>query len=192
MNKTLHIAVDMDDVVVDFVGGLCAAIRTEYDIELYPEDITQWDLQPILDPIIGRNWWAWLREREWLWANFGVVPGALGSIDLLRREGHYMELVTSKPLWAEHNVWKWLGKWRPAFQQVTVTNPDHNKADWTDADIIIDDKMENCAGFIATGRKAILFTRPHNANQVLIPPLHRATGWHEVRAIIREISNEQS
>lgn len=159
-----HYAVDMDDVVVDFVGGLIAAVKTEHGVTITTEELekTGWDLHPLLDPIIGYSWWTWLKRREWLWAGFPAVEGAIGSIERLRQQGHYLELVTSKPAWAEHNVWKWLGKWRPAFQRVTIVDADTCKADATSADLLIDDKPDNCQPFLDQGRRAILFARPHN------------------------------
>lgn len=173
----MHIAVDLDDVVLDFTGGLCSTIRKEYAYDLKPEDITAWDLHTVLDPIVGRSWWAWLRERDWLWATFPAIDGAIGSLDRLRREGHYLELVTSKPRWAESNVWKWLGLWRPPFNRVTIMDTDEaSKADVTTADLLIDDKPANCRAFLDSGREALLFDRPHNRDADLL----RAKDWNAV------------
>lgn len=187
----LRIAVDMDDVVVDFIGGLLAAVKTEYDVEIPIESIVDWDLKPILNPIIDRKggWWGWLRDREWLWANFDVIDGAIGSIDRLRRDGHWVEMVTSKPDWAEHNVFKWLGKWRPAFQRVTICKVEDKKVDFTDADVLIDDKPSHCADFVASGRKAILFTAAHNRAGYLPAGVIRADSWREVLEIVERMDN---
>lgn len=187
-----HIAIDMDDVLVDFVSGLVAAVQTEYDITITREQLEEcgWDLHPLLDPIIGRSWWAWLRDRDWLWANFPAVNGAIGGIDTLRRRGHYLELVTSKPEWAEAAVWKWLGKWRPAFHQVTIVGPEDRKIDFTTATLLIDDKPKNCDDFIQAGRNAILFDVPHNCGYNTLPGPHpiRAVGWSDVLRIIGELN----
>jgi 5'(3')-deoxyribonucleotidase len=177
-----HIAVDMDDVVVDFVGGLINSVKTEHDVTITHEQLekTGWDLHPLLDPIIGYSWWTWLRERPWLWANFPAVDGAIGGIERLRRNGHYLELVTSKPRWAEYAVYRWLGKWRPAFQAVTIVGKDDRKVDFTPADILIDDKPSNCQGFLDEGRKALLFSRPHNSTAVLPNEAFRVTSWPQI------------
>lgn len=189
-----HIAVDMDDVMVDFVGGLRAAVQKEYGVEITEDQIEQWDLHPILDPIIGYSWWEWLKKREWLWANFPAVDGAIGSIDYLREQGHYMELLTAKPVWAEHNVWKWLGKWRPAFHRVTIVPPGDSittKVFATDATLLIDDKPKNCEGFLFYGRDAILFDRPHNKQfrENMTDPstaMRHSSSWQDVVAQIEE------
>ena len=185
----MHIAVDMDDVVVSFVPGVLKIIKKEYGVDIPITDIKQWDLHPILDPVIGRSWWSLLRDREWLWANFDVVEGAIGSIDRLRRDGHFMEMVTSKPDWAEYNVWKWLGKYRIPFNRVTIIGIDENKANATDADILIDDKPQNCLDFIEAGREAILFHAEHNRFVDAPKGLIRAKGWPEVVKIIQEKYN---
>ena len=180
----LHIAIDMDDVLVDFIGGLRSAVKTEFGVTLTDDDFTQWDLHPLLDPIIGRSWWTWLREREWLWANFPAVDGAIGSIERLRQQGHYIEIITSKPDWAEHNVWKWLGKWRPSVNQVTIVKLDDRKVDFTRADVLVDDKLGNCQGFVDEGRRAIMLATPHSRRMKVPNTIHRAADWREVMGII--------
>ena len=114
----MHIAVDLDDVVLDFVGGVRNAVKTEFGVELQDSDFTQFNLSPLLNPIIGRSWWSWMEDRAWIWAGFPAVDGAIGSLERLRRDGHYLECITSKPKWAEYNTWRWLGRWRPPFQRV--------------------------------------------------------------------------
>jgi len=181
MDHSRHLAIDLDDTVVEFVGGLLAAVKKEYAIELTEADIQQWDLHSVLDGILEQNWWTWLRHREWLWAHFPAVDGAIGSLDILRRRGYYLEAITSKPTWAEHNTWRWLGKWRPAFNRVTVVGIDDRKVDFTDAMTLIDDKPDNAQGFIDEGRRALLFARPHNLKAKIDPRIQRVANWKEVR-----------
>ncbi len=181
-----RVAVDLDDVCLDFVGGLIASVKKEYDIELTEDDINQWDLHTILDPIIGRSWWSWLRDREWLWATFPAVDGAIGMLGWLRKEGYYLECLTSKPEWAEHSVFQWLGKWRPPFNRITIVGTKQDKIAYSESELLIDDKPENCLGFIEGGRKAILFSRPHNRSIDVSPPLVRAWNWHHVRQLFEE------
>jgi 5'(3')-deoxyribonucleotidase len=181
-----HIAVDLDDVVLDFVGGLRIALKKEYNVDLHEDTIKDFNLAPYLDPIIGRSWWAWLRDRDWLWQNFPAVDGAIGTLEKLRLEGYYLELVTSKPKWAEHATYQWLGKWRPPFQRVTIVSKDDVKADFTDARILIDDKMQNIKDFVNAGRTGLLFTRPHNRFEKEGVSIIRVNNWQEV---YREIKN---
>lgn len=186
MNKK-HIAVDLDDVVLDFVGGLRTAVKTEYGVDIPEGDINKWDLHPFLDPVIGGDWWEWLRSRDWLWPNFPAMDGAIGNLTKLRREGYYLECVTSKPRWAEFATWKWMGKWRPPFQRVTIVHRE-SKASMTDAYIMIDDKPENLDGFLRSRRHGILFGRAHNASNDEYD--YRANNWAEVYEFVHKLSGE--
>src|SRR5574342_867968 len=163
----MHLAIDLDDVVLDFCGGLRHSVMTEYGIEV--KDFTKWEISEVLNPIIGYSWWKWLRQRDWLWPNFPAVPGAIGTLGRLRRDGHYLECLTSKPEWAEFAVWKWLGKWRPPFNRVTIVGPEDRKALFTSAELLVDDRLENCLEFLEADRQAILFDRPHNQDALGVP-----------------------
>lgn len=183
---TLHIAVDMDGVLLDMVAGIRTAIKAEYDVDLDPEDVDEYDLHPLLDPILGRSWWDWLRERDWLWPNFPAVPGAVGAIDAMRRDGHYVEIVTSKPEWAEFVVWKWLGKWRPAANAVTIVHSGSEKPFASDADLLIDDDPSNCEAWIAShpNRVALLFSQHYNRNARTGGGVTRAVNWRHALDLV--------
>jgi len=160
----VHIAIDLDDVILDFVGNLVDVLNTEYDAGLTRESVTDWDLTKILDPIIGESWWKWWERRDWLWAQAPAVPGAIGGLEKLRRNGHYLEIVTAKPRWAEAQTFRWLGKWRPPVHRVTIIPVEQKlkKSEVTFAELLIDDKPDNCEEFLQANRRAILFKRPHN------------------------------
>ena len=155
---TLHVAVDMDDVLLDFSGGVRRIVAKEYGIIIPDGD--PWD-PAIKDlPPYGKGgFWGWLRERDWLWAKFPALDGAIGSLRVMRQEGILTELVTSKPDWAIPQVYAWLGKWRPPVSKVTIVGKDDNKAEFTNADVLIDDKPSNIEDFAGTGRLALWFNR---------------------------------
>jgi hypothetical protein len=182
-----HVAVDLDDVVVDFVVGLQRSHLIEFGRELpitgtWTTPLAQLQTEG-LKAAGYKSVWAWLKDREWLWAQFDAVPGAIGGIAALRADGHYVEAVTSKPTWAEHNVWKWLGKWRPPFNRVTIVSSKDRKVDFTDAGIIIDDKLETCVDFNKAQRSAVWFNRGTatlNQRELLNPFLRMSPDWTSV------------
>lgn len=183
-----HVAVDLDDVTVNFWPGVLDAFEVEFGIRLpdmhpWSDEAKAFAKHPMFVEAGFKDWWGWLRDREWLWARFPAVPGAIGGIAALRRRGWYVEAVTSKPKWAEHNVWKWLGHYRPPFNQVTIITNGQNKVDFTDAQVIVDDKMETCQSFNAAGRGAIIFDRYHQHDDAdLSPYLRQAQDWDAVLA----------
>jgi len=169
VNKS-HLAIDLDDVVLDFWPGVCRSLNLEYGVNLDPVQTRDWDDNPVKQLDVfgpGRCWWDWLKERDWIWATFPPVNGAIGSLAQLRRAGFYLECVTSKPEWAEWATWKWLGKWRPPFNRVTIVNGSTKKnaprkVDVTDAYLLIDDKPSNVEEFWNKDRAGRIFKQPWN------------------------------
>ncbi len=193
-----HIALDLDDTILDFVNHVCSVLRMEYGVDLTPEDdIIEWNLNKVLDKIVGENWWNWWKERDWLWALAPAVPGAIGSIRTLHRSGHYLEIVTSKPEWARAQTWRWIGKWRPEVDRITIVpfevNARVGKHEVSQATLLVDDKPSTCYDWIADApwRRAILFDRPHNAKAPMgdIRQMLRANGWQEVIACIHKLES---
>lgn len=191
----MHVAIDLDDVTVDFVPGMLASYEREFGERIDIDSGGTWGPTMVqffqgTDRLLAagyRSAWDWLKEREWLWAQFPAVPGAIGGITALRAQGHYVEAVTSKPKWAEHNVWKWLGKWRPPFNQVTIVSTGDKKVNFTDADIIVDDKLETCKQF----PHAVWFDR-FGSQESSDPRIYRVQTWEEVVVAVNEIEEKVS
>jgi 5'(3')-deoxyribonucleotidase len=185
------VAFDADDVVIDFVGGICETLSRDYGVDVNPESITSWNFGQFIDHIIGEDWWTWMEKHAWLWhEKFKPIPGAIGSLETLRREGWRLELITAKPAWAEVAVWAWLGRYArvPTFQTVTIV-PQPNvtgqkKHDVSSATILVDDRPENCHEWQESreDRLAILFDRPHNHHD---HELVRAKDWRHVVELLR-------
>lgn len=180
-----HIAIDLDDVVLDFVGMLCRALSREYDFDISTEDIMEWDLSKKLDPIVGGPWWEWWKERDWLWAIAEPVKGAIGGLRSLRQEGFFVEIITHKPQWARAQTTRWLGKWRPTFDRLTILDPDMPKSRFTEARVLIDDKPANCDDFLDAGRQAALFFRPHNRLDADF--YHTLYNWQDILTFVRNM-----
>jgi hypothetical protein len=193
--KKFHVAVDLDDVCLDFSRSVVETFQREYGIDhAYDGDpwgpsMTALAKHPKILASGYKSWWDWLKARDWLWSTFGAVPGAIGGIQQLRAMGCYVECVTAKPEWAEFNVWKWLGKWRPAFHRVTIVTNGQLKIDFTEADVIVDDKLETCRQFHAEGRQAIWFSQAKEGY-----PLETTDGrfkvawdWDHVLEYVREM-----
>lgn len=179
-------------MILDLTGGVIAAVQRERGVTVEP--FTEWHIDNVLKPILGEPWMKWMRRKDWLWATFPVIEGAIGALEDLHRAGHYVECITSKPEWARHSVWKWLSLWRPYFDRVTIVGMDDSKADFTDADILIDDKPKNCEEFVANldGRVAILFERSHNRlTPTASPAIFRADGWDAVLAVIQVFAAQE-
>lgn len=179
----LHIAVDADDTLLDFFAGVIDSMYYEFGVLILKEDCTSWDNNPVKQfPWTDwgyKSWWDWMRTRDWLWATFPAIPGAIGGVHALRSKGHYMELLTSKPTWAEPQVQRWLGKWRPDFTRTTIVNLEQPKYSASDADILVDDKPDNIIGWVnsADDRFGILYRQPWNDDMKLGERMVRVHDW---------------
>jgi hypothetical protein len=174
-----HGAFDLDDVVVDFTGGVDRCVKKEYGIELNRTD--PWDTT-LYEPFGGADgFWTWLRKRDWLWATFDAVDGAIGAIDRLRANGLYCEAVTSKPEWAEPQVWQWLGKWRVPFHRVTIMDSSlgQKKHEVTDADFLVDDKVATVNEWAAK-RPAYLYDPWQRDRRELVPHVWPVNDWADL------------
>lgn len=197
----MHIAVDCDDVMLDFIGMVRKCFRKEFGFEGIPdysgspwgEDVVAFTKHPSLLAAGYKSWWDWLRERDWLWGTADAVDGAIGGVKTLRAQGHYLEMVTSKPEWAEPQVWRWLGKWRPPFHRVTIVNSKEQKVDVTDARLIIDDKVDTVKSFADAGRWGIVFDRGrvHTMEAMLSPRIEVAHNWDDVLKLVDDIARRE-
>ena len=181
-------AVDCDDVVGDFTLHILACIKKEFGIAADYESIEWADL---FDSIIPGGW-DWLRKRDWLWAKMPATEGSIGGVAQLRTQGHYVELLTSKPDWGEWAVWAFLGKWRIPFNSVTIVSPGQKKHEVSKADVLVDDNIDNCLGFVEDGRRAILYSRPWNRDAgthlSVYSKLVRADNWDDVLKAVELMS----
>lgn len=175
----MHVAIDLDDVCMEFYSSVLKAVKKEYGVEYLYENVSGWDKNELKESLIfgeGRTWWDWLRDRDWLWAQFPAVEGAIGGIATLRQQGHYVEAVTSKPDWARWTVWAWLGKWRPDFHRVTIVSSGQEKSAFTDADILVDDSPSNIIDWQCDDRVCVIYDRPWNQGMEGL----RAYNWADV------------
>jgi len=186
----MHIAVDMDDVVVEFFAFIVECINREYGTSVDVRECRDWDDNDVKKLTVfgpGKTWWDWLRARDWLWTKCPAVPGAIGGLQALRDDGHYVELLTSKPDWAEWVVWAWLGKWRPAVNRVTIAGSGQVKHELSDAILLVDDGLHNIEPWVATGRSAIKFARPWNEGRGA-RRIWEARDWAQVLHLVKELS----
>ena len=185
----MKIAVDQDDTIMSFTRHVLDAINREYGIIIDIEEITDWNdnsLRSLKFYKDGGNWWDWMRDRDWVWAQCPAIPGAIGGIQKLRDAGHRVELLTSKPEWAEWVTWSWLKKWRAPVHSVTIHPFGSATEKWelSSADILIDDGLHNVVPWVESGRGAIIFDQPWNRSWEPEGSVIRATSWQSIPACV--------
>lgn len=180
---------------------VCDAVSRDFDVRppVVAADIKSWDFGQYLNKHIGEDWWSWLEKHAYLWGHKAKpVPGAIGGIEQLRRAGHRVELLTSKPPWGERYVWTWLDRYAPTVSGVTFVPLGGYKPELTDALVLVDDRDKNVLEWVESreGRVSLLFTRAHNAGlqtsaawkaEHFANRVFRVDNWRGVLAMIEKM-----
>jgi 5'-nucleotidase len=172
----MDIIIDVDDVLADLLPVWLGFYNRDYDDDLTPDDITEWDLTGFVKPECGKKVYHYLRHPD-LYKHVEPVQGALEGIQVLASRGHRLLLVTAqdhpgKRTWLNENYF-----YSFAEEDGLIVARDKNLIK---ADVIVDDRPETVAAFSGLG---ILFTRAHNEHSDWSP---RADNWYDVVRFIDE------
>lgn len=169
------IALDIDDVVADLLPEWLRRYNHDFDDNLAPEDITEWDLTKFIKKECGSRIFEYLDDAN-LYDNVLPVDGAISSISKLKSLPHTRVIfVTARDV--ADAKFSWLKTWGLAESRNDyVVCQDKGLIL---ADYLVDDKPENIMRFSGFG---ILFSSNHNRrfNDELGKFWIRKTGWEEV------------
>jgi 5'-nucleotidase len=159
----MDIIIDIDDVIADLLPQWLYLYNHEYDEELTPEDITDWDMTLFCRDDIYKY-----LELPNLYDFVQPIEGAYEGVVSLANAGHKLHFITakhhpSKLAWMRRHKFFDLGDY--------IVLEDKSKFP---ADLIIDDRPETVLNF---PQHAILFDRPHN-RKCHFP--YRMQGWSMV------------
>lgn len=180
------LAIDLDGPLYEFDKTMRYQLR-EYRGKLglqWPS--TQWLLpnQPWHD--VNDEDWAWLWDegvRLGLFRHGHVTKHAIKALYELKSAGWSLNVLTHRP--GEPRAMKDTMEWlkfhfgERFFDDICISNG--SKGGYLKAYTLIDDKLENLEAWKATGRPAIMFSRPWNERTPYHP---RANGWYEVLEIL--------
>ena len=187
----LHIAVDVDDVIVELLPAWLARYNSDYQQALAPADVDRWEIDQCVIPECGRDIFRYLEDRT-LWDQAAMVPMADEGVTWLRERGHRVVFVTSANCRVAGRKYERLQELgflpaEPVYSSdyVEMTDKVHYGAD-----VIVDDRMDTCLAWAASGRYAVLFDHHPNATDRRAdgnPLVLRADGWAGVLQRILEI-----
>lgn len=171
------IAIDIDDVILDFVPAWLEAYNKEYKDKLKIKDIIQWDISKLVVPECGENIYKYLDDPN-IYDSVKIIDGACESIKILKNLGHRILYVTSR-----HHP----GKYALLKNVNLLDIGDYivlEDKKLIRANVLIDDKFETVKEFYGLG---ILFLRPWNKFENW-PNTKTASTWHDIINIIEKES----
>lgn len=171
MDKIKTVWLDLDGVLVDFLGGLHRALDIPYDINHYPYEKGKWnmltDIKELDDVPVTfeqcndactKNFWE---NLEWMHDGHDVLRTVMRyfapiDICLLTTCMPNPESVSGKLEWIRRNL--------PCFyNSAIILDVDASKVLYARPDaLLIDDRNKNINEFIAAGSQGLLVPRPWN------------------------------
>lgn len=166
----MEIFLDLDEVLVDFLGGACRAHGLTHleMIRVYGDSV--WTGEKFIRPIVGdADFWTGLKPFEWADELIALVQRYDSAfhivtcpLETLTDAGHCQASYTGKVRWMK----QFFG---PRFDRFLITPHKYKVA--KPGAVLIDDSPPNCNRFVAdekgraTGGKAVLFPHRRNDNR---------------------------
>lgn len=187
----MRLGIDLDGVVADFNAGWMQIHADEFGTQLDAGMVDTWDGLHRLGGFDDmRAFWSWASPKEHrrsIFRHLEPYPHALDSLRLLRRRGHRIVIVTTKPNWAHTDTFRWLADHEVPSTEVHLSDRKYE----VDCDIYLDDAPHVLDELVEHRGTALIcrFVRPWNrpvAGTVDI------SSWAEFVDLVTERSSERS
>ena len=160
------IYLDMDGVLVDFIGGICRLFGWKRE-ELYERwPIGEFNIAPILG-VTDDEFWHRIEQCPDFWLNLEPTPDYLEIISICENKAMFpggIVLMTSPPLGTAAVIQKiqWINKHLLAYYRRFAVTPCKEQFAHFDA-VLVDDFDVNVDKFRQAGGKAVLVPRRWNS-----------------------------
>ena len=173
---SLRLGIDLDGVVADFNSGWVERYNRDFDANVNVDQIVEWDAPTHLTHFSGMGqFWEWAStcgEGRSLFRPLRPYADALDSLRRLRRRGHKIVILTTKPDFAVHDTYAWLSEHEVPTTEVHILDDKTT----VECDIYLDDADHNLEALSASRPDATTcrFVRPWNSPA---PGLVDIDGW---------------
>lgn len=134
----LRLGIDLDGVVADFTSGWMGFYNHQHGTDLKVEDSISWngliELTHFADMGEFWDWASDLDGRSVFW-HLKTFPGAVDALKALRKEGHEIVILTTKPEFAVHDTFEWLSENQIPTKEVHILEDKWR----VDCDVYLDD-----------------------------------------------------
>lgn len=178
----MRIAVDVDGVLADRIGGIVELIEEQYGVTLSPTDVDEWDFSiPGTETDIHAVIEESTADRAHL-LGLDPIPGAIEGMRTIASE-HEILIATHRPPRIHDHTKRWLDEHEIPFDRFASSCGDYKCE--VRADALIDDRPANVRAFADAHGRAILFEQPWNVDRVWNNRVTVATNWS---AVVRTVS----
>lgn len=190
------IAVDFDDVIVDFNSAFSAYHNRVFGTNVTYEAIFTHEMQLVYgcarEVIIERVEDFYQSEEH---AQLGPIAGVQNALQQLEEE-NVLHVLTNRPAKRRRETEEWLAHYCPnVFTSVNFTNlfggeehdeklPKSAVCHRLGAKILIEDAPRHAAEAAANGVLVIMPTRPWNRNEILPPGVIRFDHWDDIASFL--------
>lgn len=197
MKTNKVILFDMDDVLADFISPWISLYNKEYNDNLLPEHITDWNTTQFVKPECGKKIYDYLKTPG-IFRNLSVRPYAQECIqNLIQKDfsifivsdspqGHSFCDYQNNPLFVGNpadDKRKWLAEHFPMIKQENIIFTGQK---WMiSGDVIVDDKPATFLEFQKRNRHAVLIDQPYNRH---IETPYRAFTLQEAEKMILDLT----
>ena len=186
------IAVDIDDVLFDFMGHFLRWHNQRHETNLHVEDMVStqlWKIWGGSKEEAAERVPAFFREANLL--SFEPIPGAVEALDKLKAV-YQLTVISARDRATASASRAWIDKYFPdIFHEVTlgISNPMVHSRSMTKAElckqngvsVLIDDQLVHAEECARVGIRALLFgDRPWNQSETLPPTVVRVMDWATV------------
>jgi len=181
--KKYVIGVDVDDVMLDFVGILLEVYNSEWNDNLTVNDITDWYLAKFVKPECNKKVYEYFEDPSLYWAA-NPIDHAVAGIKFLRLLGHRVIFITHSSLGssgAKYKKLKELGILEDSKDYIEAKDKTLVKFDF-----LIDDKPQTLLDYKLG--VPIAFTRPWNKSINHNP---RVNNWEEIVDLFRIMAEKE-
>ena len=158
----MRLGIDLDGVVADFNAGWMSRYNNDFDTDLVPEMVHDWDAFVSLTRFDSNaEFWEWARNSggPGLFRDLPVFPDALESITRLSHD-HKIVIITTKPPWATSETYAWIADHDLPTREVHIT-----RRKWeVDCEVYLDDGPHNLEALVVKrpDRFTCRFVQPWN------------------------------
>lgn len=159
------ILLDADEVVVDFIGGVCDIYDISRESLERSRKPGEWGIEPALSRVLNRPidratlWREIHLYGEHFWAELRPLPWALELIEWIEaqvgRDWHFVtgpslchSSYSGKARWFKRYFGRSFDRFHPTIHKEILARP---------SSLLLDDRESNCNNFVRHGGKAIIF-----------------------------------